>query len=122
MRFGRFTVDPDEPRAGGQAFVYFATDPEDGKHVAVKVARPSDWSHRRMKEEIRVQRELDHPNVLPILAHDEESFRWYATRRAPYSLDDFGTLAREQWTYLRTGLLGVVSAVKHAHEKGYVHR
>lgn len=122
MRFGPYTVDLRERKEGGQAFVYFSLDPSTGEHVAVKVARPSDWSRRRMKEEIKVQSKLDHPNTLSILAHDEEAFAWHATTRAECSLEDLGPFPREQWSYLRTGLIGIASAVKHAHSMGYIHR
>lgn len=121
MRFGPYSVDPHHRKEGGQAFVYFSEDPETGEQVAIKVARPSEWSRKRMKEEIKVQKNLDHPNTLPILAHDE-AFGWYATRRADCSLEEIGPFRRERWTYLRVGLMGVASAVRHAHTKGYIHR
>jgi serine/threonine protein kinase len=121
MQIGPYTVNPQHRREGGQAFVYFAADPRTAERIAIKVARPSEWSRRRLKEEIRVQNDLDHPNVLPILAHDE-GFGWYATYRADCSLEDVGPFPREQWINLRVGLMGVASALAHAHGKGYIHR
>jgi serine/threonine protein kinase len=121
VRFGRYVVDPDHRKEGGQAFVYFTHDPDTGTPVAIKVARPSQWSHRRMRREIRAQEELVHPNILPVLARGED-YRWYAAQRAECSLEDLGLLPSEQWMYLRAGLLGIGSAVSYAHASGYIHR
>lgn len=121
MRFGRFAVDPSQRKEGGQAFVYFTTDPVNGEQVAVKVARPSDWSRRRMRREIKAQESLDHPNILRVLARGDD-FTWYVMRQAECSLDDFGPFPRQQWMHLRAGLLGVASALAYAHAEGYVHR
>jgi len=119
MRVGRYLVDGEHPKEGGQAFVYFGS----GAHerIAVKVARPSKWSHQRLRREIAVQTRLDHPNVLKIVDHDAEQ-GWYAMRRAVGSLEDLGPLPRSEWTRLRVGLLATAHAVVHAHECGYVHR
>jgi serine/threonine protein kinase len=121
MQIGPYTVDEALRKAGGQAFVYFSTDPLSGERVAIKVARPSEWSRKRMKKEIQVQGALTHPNILRVVRHAED-FSWYATREAECSLEDLGPFPREQWQYFRAGMLGVVSAVAHAHAAGYVHR
>jgi eukaryotic-like serine/threonine-protein kinase len=121
VRFGRYTVDPDNVKEGGQAFVYFAVDPRDGTRVAIKVSRPSDWSRKRMKREIGTQLRLDHPNILPVREHAED-FSWYATDQAECSLDGLGPFTRAQWMHFRAGMLGVVSAVGYAHRKRLIHR
>src|SRR4051794_11569710 len=121
MRFGRYTVDPLTFKEGGQAFVYFTVDPRDGARVAIKVARPSDWSRRRMKQEIKTQQSLEHPNILPVREHADD-FGWYATDEAECSLDGLGPFPPAQWMHFRAGMLGVVSAIAYAHAKGYVHR
>jgi serine/threonine protein kinase len=74
-----------------------------------------------MKKEIKAQEGLDHPNILPVLAHGDD-FEWYATRRAECSLDALGPFSQGEWMQLRAGLLGVVSALSYAHAKGLVHR
>jgi eukaryotic-like serine/threonine-protein kinase len=121
VRIGRFTVDPSTRKEGGQAFVYFAVDPSTGDRLAIKVARPSDWSHRRMKMEVKAQGSLDHPNILPVLEHADD-FTWYATDEAECSLEELGPFPRTQWMHFRAGMLGIASAVAHAHAKGYIHR
>lgn len=121
VRFGRFTVDPENVKEGGQAFVYLTVDPLDGARVAIKVSRPSDWSRRRMKREITTQQGLDHPNILPVREHAED-FGWYTTDQAECSLDELGPFPRAQWMHFRAGMLGVASAVAYAHEKGLIHR
>jgi eukaryotic-like serine/threonine-protein kinase len=118
MRVGPYQVD-DTNRKGGQAFVYFGQ--RDHRDIALKVARPSDWSRRRMRREIAVQRELDHPNVAKIIDHDPDRC-WYAMDKALGSLEDLGPFSRDEWTRLRVGLLAVSQAVAHAHARGYVHR
>jgi|ERR1035437_5027247 serine/threonine-protein kinase len=118
MRIGPYLVDEQPRIEGGQAFVYFGTG---GRDVAIKVARPSDWSRKRMRREIAIQRKLKHPNILPILDHDAER-GWYATRRAISSLEDLGPFLRGEWTRFRVGLLAVAQAIGYAHALGYVHR
>lgn len=121
MRFGRYTVEPQTFLEGGQARVYFTVDPRDGTRVAIKVARPSAWSRKRMQREIRTQQDLDHPNILVVREHAEH-FGWYATDQAECSLDGLGPFSRSQWMHLRAGLLGVASAVAYAHGEGLIHR
>jgi serine/threonine protein kinase len=121
VKVGPYTLSTEPRKEGGQAFVYFSTDPDSGERVAIKIARPTEWSRLRMKKEIKAQQALDHPNVLPILAHDE-GYGWYAAVRANGSLDDFGPFPAARRSYLRVGLMGVASAVGHAHQEGYVHR
>lgn len=118
MRVGRYQVEEQSRKEGGQAFVYFSSD---GSDLAVKVARPSDWSRRRMRREISIQSKLVHPNILPILDHAADH-GWYATHRALSSLDDLGPFPRDEWTRLRVGLLAVSQAVIYAHKRGYIHR
>lgn len=101
--------------------MYFTQDRETGAAVAIKVARPSAWSHKRIKREIKVQERLEHPNVPAVLARGDE-YDWYATYAAECSLEELGQLPQEQWMYLRTGLLGVSSAVRYAHDSGFIHR
>src|SRR5271156_4855244 len=78
VRVGPYQVEERSRKEGGQAFVYFSSD---GSDLALKVARPSDWSRRRMRREIAIQSELEHPNILPIVDQDADR-GWYATRRA----------------------------------------
>ena len=119
MRVGPYKVDDSSPKEGGQAFVYFGAQGDE--QIAVKVARPSDWSRRRMRREIAVQSQLDHPNVLKMIGHDAGR-GWYAMRRAQGSLEDLGPFPAAEWTRLRVGLIAVSQAVDHAHKQGYVHR
>jgi hypothetical protein len=116
VRLGRYRVDPNDRKEGGQAFVYFTVDPRDGSRVAIKVARPSDWSRKRMKLEIETQQGLEHPNILPVRERADD-FAWYATDQAECSLDELGPFPRTQWMALRAGMLGVASAVAYALRK-----
>lgn len=121
MEVGRYIVEERSRKEGGQAFVYFGIDRDTGARVAVKMARPSDWSQRRIRREIAIQGKLDHPNILPIIDSDG-SKRWYAMAEATASLDDLGPFQRHEWTRLRVGLLGIADALIYAHGRGFVHR
>jgi serine/threonine protein kinase len=121
MQLGAYDLDDSRRKEGGQAFVYFGTDRFSGQRVAVKLARPSDWSRRRIRREIEVQSKLEHPNILPIIGTDPQK-KWYAMREAQESLDDLGSFQRSSWTRLRVGLFGVAEGIRYAHAQGYVHR
>ena len=101
--------------------MYFTIDPLDGARVAIKVARATEWSRKRMKREIEIQRSLKHPNILPIRDYDDD-LAWYATDEAECSLDGLGPFPRKQWMHFRAGMLGVASAVGYAHRRGLIHR
>lgn len=122
VQIGRYTVDQRTRKEGGQAYVFFSVDPDTGMDVAIKMARPTKWSRDRMAQEIKVQQQLDHPNILPILDYDREHLEWHVTQRAAGSLEDRGPFAHSEWTALRVGLLGIASAVRHAHQNGRIHR
>ena len=122
VRFGRYTVDPHDFKEGGQAFVYFTVDPRDGARVAVKVARPSDWSRRRMKREIKTQQSLDHPNILRI-------HRFNPEHTPPFFVMQFvdgrpldEACSGRDYAWNARALEKVAMALAYAHGKGVVHR
>lgn len=121
MQIGRFKIAQEDAKQGGQAFVYLITDPVSGERIALKAARPSEWSHRRMRQEIQAHDVLDHPNILPIIEHADD-YSWYTAAQAECSLEEFGVFARDQWMVLRAGMLGLASALAYAHDHGFIHR
>ncbi len=111
---------------GGYAEV-FRAEPRDGVGgpVALKRGlRETKEGIARLKREIEVQQELDHPNVMPILDRDIPE-GWYtmplasgsllklaAEGRLPGSREDVALELIEQ----------VSQGLEHAHDAGFIHR
>jgi serine/threonine-protein kinase len=113
---------------GGMGAVYQAHEPVLDRHVALKVLSNElldDPSFAgRFRQEVRLAAKLEHPHIVPVLAHGiEEGQPWMAMR-----LMAGGSLARR----LKDGplaprdavaILGAVArALDHAHDGGVVHR
>ncbi|MBM3450722.1 MAG: PEGA domain-containing protein [Armatimonadetes bacterium] len=113
---------------GGMAEVYRATDTRSGQDVAVKVFGPSTIEANdlaRFYQEVRVQRELSHPNIVayrdlvtvsgrPCMVMEFVDGETLAQR-----ITRLGRLpAVESLQYLRD----LAAAVAYAHEHGVVHR
>ena len=100
-----------------------------GQDVALK--RPIDWpgshSNERLKREISVLDELDHPNVIPLLDHgvDQSGMYWYTMPIAEGSLKDIwesgnaGTSAEDLCLLV---LQHIAAGLSNMHEAGFVHR
>jgi len=123
----RYTVVREIGR-GGSAVVYLAEDAQLGRRVAVKVLRPelskSIWRDRFLRE-IRIEAQLQHPNILPIFDAGEVDDLLYYTmpyvegeslgsrmrREGPLPIDEALSIAKE-----------VAEALGEAHAYGIVHR
>ncbi|GHJ57008.1 hypothetical protein Nm8I071_63150 [Nonomuraea sp. TT08I-71] len=104
---------------GNYAEVFRAEHRESAAIVAFKRAKQFADARDRIKREIEAQKQLAHPNVMPISDHDE-TFSWYAMPLALGSLADLrGSLAEDD---LETILLDVAAGLKVAHEQRLVHR
>ncbi len=118
----------DEIGQGGMTTVYKALDLIEDREVALKVLSPylvKDPKFKaRFEREVEVLRQLEHPNIVPILNYGEHD-------GAPFIVMPFmptGTLEDR----LRSGPLSpkegsrlvreISSALAHAHEMGIVHR
>jgi tetratricopeptide (TPR) repeat protein len=68
---------------GGSGFVFRAIDRVLGQQVALKVLHPdlaSDWSWiKRFKREVKVAREIQHPNVLRVFDLGHADLHWFVT-------------------------------------------
>jgi serine/threonine protein kinase len=114
---------------GSAAYVVLADDLEGHTQVAVKILRP-DTSTRvgenRFRREIEILRQLDHPNILPLLDHgstvqgslflvtpfvDGETLRTRLLRDKRLEVVDAIAIAG-----------GVASALDEAHRRGLIHR
>src|SRR5688572_21080281 len=76
---GRYTIER-ELGHGASATVYLARDTHRGRHVAIKVLRPElaqSIGADRFLREIRLNEQLHHPHIVPILdsgEHDGQLF------------------------------------------------
>lgn len=104
---------------GGQSEVYPAVRKRDSQRFAFK--RSLGWSKdKRLSREIRIQKALVHPCIMPIVDWDRDKFRWYVM---PLGRRTVAQLGRPlDGADLREILLPVVSALEFAHASGYPHR
>ncbi|MCA9805335.1 MAG: serine/threonine protein kinase [Cyanobacteria bacterium HKST-UBA02] len=114
---------------GGMGRVYRALDPLIDRQVAIKVLRfedPSGELVKRLQQEARTAGRLDHPGIVKVLdfglvdGHepflvmeyvDGETLESLLERRKSLTLEELKTVFGQ-----------VVSAMRHAHEKGVLHR
>jgi serine/threonine protein kinase len=125
--FGRYHI-LEEIGQGGMATVYRALDLAENRPVALKVLAPhlsKDPKFRaRFEREVRLQRDLNHPNIVPVLDFGE--FDGYAYIVMPYLAS--GTLQERMQTRPPTPAEGariiaqVAAALEQAHRQGVVHR
>ena len=114
--------------SGGMAIVYLARDRQLDRQVAIKVMRPElseSLGPDRFLREIRIEADLQHPNILPIFDSGEadgllyytmpyvegESLRDRLLREGQLPIDETLRIARE-----------VAEALTQAHARGIVHR
>lgn len=124
---GRYYI-LDQIGRGGMTTVHKALDLQEDREVAIKLLAPylvKDPNFKaRFEREVEVLRQLEHPNIVPILNYGEHE-------GAPFIVMPYistGTLADK----LKSGPLTpkegarlmaeVSSALAYAHEKGIVHR
>jgi hypothetical protein len=123
----RYTIERELGR-GGMAVVYLARDRQLDRSVAIKVLRPElseSLGRDRFLREIRIEANLQHPNVLPIFDSGEadgllyytmpyvegESLRVRLQREGQLPIDEALRITRE-----------VAEALAHAHAHRIVHR
>ncbi|MGQ0647750.1 MAG: protein kinase domain-containing protein [Gemmatimonadaceae bacterium] len=113
---------------GGMSHVFLATERSLGRRVVLKVLPPdlvSGVSEARFKREILVTANLQHPNILPVLAAgargdihyfvtpfvEGQSLRERLTLQGPLPVTDGVQILNE-----------LASALGHAHSRGIIHR
>ena len=124
---GRYEIGREVGR-GGMAVVYWARDLANGQEVAIKALRPeftASLAEERFLREIRIESELQHPRILPILdAGKAENQLYYVM---PYIA---GQTLREKLANERqlpvpdaVRIAGeIAEALGCAHEHGIIHR
>jgi hypothetical protein len=123
----RYEIERELGR-GGTAVVFLARDRSNGNLVALKVLRPelsAAVGEARLRREIGIARELEHPNILPVLEFGSTQGHLYLTM--PYI--EGGTLRehlrRERQLPLKAAIAlirDVATALDHAHQRGVIHR
>jgi serine/threonine-protein kinase len=113
---------------GGAAHVLLAEDTERNQLVAVKILRPevsTTVGEKRFRREIEIVRQLNHPNILPLLDYGMIAGQIFFT--TPFI--EGGTLQvrikRERQLSLPNALSiagDVAAALDHAHARGLIHR
>lgn len=111
---------------GGFGEVCHATRVDDEYGCAVKRLRPEYASNedfvRRFRREVRMQRGLDHPNILPILgANLSTNPPWFLMPYAPRTLWQAiqGGLAQEE---VHRIFREILAGLAYAHSSGVLHR
>ncbi|GMR10230.1 MAG: hypothetical protein BMS9Abin28_1051 [Anaerolineae bacterium] len=113
---------------GGMSTVYKARDLDNKKEVAVKVLTPyvaqEPKFRARFDREIKLLRNLEHPNVVPVLNYGEEEgityivMPFYSGGTLQDRMDEDGLSLAEIGRFMAD----VTGALEYAHEKGIVHR
>ncbi|MBX7208722.1 MAG: serine/threonine protein kinase [Verrucomicrobiaceae bacterium] len=113
---------------GGMGVVYRARQLEPERVVALKTMRGASLdsveARARFKHEAEVMVSLDHPAILPVHHFGEEDGIPFFTMK----LADGGTLAQKieryagQWREIAALMNTLCDAVRHAHERGVLHR
>jgi len=112
--------------SGGFGVVHHATRVDDGLPFAVKFLLEhhleDEEAVRRFKREVELQRSLQHPNILPVVAARLDAEQpWFTMPIAERTLLDEirSELDEEEVDRLFSGVL---AAMLHAHDRGVVHR
>jgi tRNA A-37 threonylcarbamoyl transferase component Bud32 len=113
---------------GGMGVVYRARQLEPSRVVALKTLRgaslDSAEARARFRHEAEVMVALDHPAILPVHHFGEMDGIPFFTMK----LADGGTLAEHlkryegKWSEIATLMATLCDAVRHAHERGVLHR
>jgi len=113
--------------SGGQADVWLAFDAEVRQFVALKLFRPAlaEVSRERLRREVRIGRELRHPNLLRLFELLEAGDRlalameWMPGGSLALRLAQQGPLAADEVVSVAEAVLGALACL---HEHGILHR
>ena len=112
--------------SGGFGIVYLATRVEDDEKVAFKELAGSDLTdadRKRFAREVRIQSQLEHPNIVPVLGYNlEKDPPFFVMPLAKSNLraelrSIVGDVEKVRAIYVQ-----LLDGVEHAHENGVIHR
>jgi eukaryotic-like serine/threonine-protein kinase len=117
----------DRLGSGGYGEVFSATTREDGEEVAFKrlLAQHANDAdiRRRFAREVRLQRRLSHPHIMPIYDADlEADLPWYTMPLAKTDLAEPGQRNAGGVDFIKEVFVPVAEAVAAAHDGGVMHR
>jgi serine/threonine protein kinase len=111
--------------SGGFGVVYRGTSARNGKDYAIKVLESAqdEEALRRFKREVRIQRQLKHPNVIRIVDFDLDAEPpWFVMPLAQGNLrQKLSSLSSEEDAVVSI-FRQIVGGVDYAHQQGVVHR
>jgi serine/threonine-protein kinase len=127
-RLGPWTIDRELGR-GGMGRVYLAHDERDGRQAAVKVlaaelAQDAGFLHR-FQREIDALSQLSHPNIVQFFEAGCDNARYfYAMEYVQGQSFEELLHARDRlpWGEVLEAALQICPALKHAHDRGVIHR
>lgn len=113
--------------SGGYGHVFAATEITTGENYAIKklkVERAGEpESRRRFEREVRFQRKIVHPNVMPILAMNfEVTPPWYVMPLAKSDLVMPTTHRKGDPEFIEDVFSQVLEGIRAAHSEGIIHR
>ncbi len=124
---GRYRLVSEIGR-GAMAVVFLAERSSDGTKVAIKVMDPDltvGLGTERFRREIKISAELEHPNIVSILEHQETEYLMYYVMEYVEGESLRSFLDREQQVSVEVALRvarEVGSALAYAHARGVIHR
>lgn len=118
----------EEIGQGGMSVVYRAVEIDTGRIVAIKVLSPyvaqDPQFKARFDREVSLLKQLDHPNIVPILNYGDEQQNTYIVMPY-YGGGTMQSLIEDDGMELRQAgeiLADVAAGLDHAHRQGIVHR
>jgi serine/threonine protein kinase len=127
-QLGSWTIDKELGR-GGMGRVYLAHEKSDGRQGAIKVlsaelAQEAGFL-QRFQREIEVLRQLDHPNIVRFFESGAQDGIYYFAMEY-LDGENFEQILYEKsripWKEVLDAALQICPALKHAHDRGIVHR
>ncbi|MFD3653459.1 serine/threonine-protein kinase [Streptomyces sp. NPDC058620] len=125
----RFEIEEPPIGRGGFADVYRALDRQTDQTVAVKIQRDvhdlGGDAVRRFQRELRILRNLSHPNVIPVIAHgnmSEQNDIWYAMPLAQGSLQNYIAEFEGDEMQIADVMSQICAGLTYVHDAGILHR
>ncbi|MGW3346456.1 serine/threonine-protein kinase [Nonomuraea rubra] len=119
--------------SGGQANIWKGKNVETGEMVALKYlsirgdrradAAKIEEERARFVREVRIQKTLNHPNIIPVLDYGDRGFhQWYAMPLAKETLNDTLRGPKRSEDSTLEIMHHIIDAIEYAHSRGVIHR